>query len=252
MLVQEAADDHARAVGASMSRYQLARLLRPDFLRHQKTWGFKEVKAQISKYDEGASKTIAGAVLKELQQSHRLPQKVEMQYIQGLARNLTAKGFGIALHVTDAAGVRQQILELAKKRFYAQQTAENKRKRRFDAAAVTDVFDTIADGVDYLVGWSLIPVNMMHNGLQNFMPVDGFDGASARGSGAGVSAYHIYVFMPADVCGTPCHHRNHLGEKHEGCEQYAAPSKFESHDGSGRQLERARSYLRGKTSTSHT
>ena len=46
-----------RPVGASMSKYQLARLIRVDYLRHNKTWGFKEVKAEIAKHDRGASET---------------------------------------------------------------------------------------------------------------------------------------------------------------------------------------------------
>ena len=108
-----------------------------------------------------------------------------MKLIQGLAKNLHAKGFGVVLHITDAEGVRKQVLELAKKRYYAQRRARGMPRRRFDVSAVVDVLGEVAENVDYLVGWTLIPVNMMNGGMQRFMPVDAFDGAAARGSGAG-------------------------------------------------------------------
>ena len=38
----------------------------------------------------------------------------------------------------------------------------------------------------YIVGWTLVPNNMMHGGLDNFFKVDALDGAGMRGRAEGV------------------------------------------------------------------
>ena len=57
--------------------------------------------------------------------------------------------------------------------------------------------------IKYLVGWTLIPPNMMKDGHKNFMPVDALDGAACRGSpGLLASSDHT----PCDIMGQ--HSRN--------------------------------------------
>ena len=39
--------------------------------------------------------------------------------------------------------------------------------------------------IQYLIGWTCIPLNMMRGGLGNFLPVDAFDAAGMRGKASG-------------------------------------------------------------------
>ena len=77
-----------------------------------------QVKEEIRKYDPGAVQS-AGHVLRRLRDVHQIETKTEMQLIQGLARVLTMRGFGVVLHITDASSVRLQVVEIARKRYYA-------------------------------------------------------------------------------------------------------------------------------------
>lgn len=40
--------------------------------------------------------------------------------------------------------------------------------------------------IEYFIGWTLIPRNMMGGGWENFMPVSAFDAAGMRGRAQGV------------------------------------------------------------------
>ena len=51
------------------------------------------------------------------------------------------------------------------------------------------------DKVSYLVGWTVIPPNMMNGGLQNFPPRDAFDGAGCRDDATGAACTHSGVSL---------------------------------------------------------
>ena len=46
--------------------------------------------------------------------------------------------------------------------------------------------DGTAIDIEYLVGWTLVPPNMMEDGWLNFMPVSALDAAGMRGRGQGI------------------------------------------------------------------
>lgn len=83
------------------------------------------------------------------------------------------------------------MLQLAKRKFVAHQRKTG-RSLKFDktvvAAALQRIELTKTDTagrqvpIKYLVGWTLIPPNMMGGGHKNFMPVDALDGAACRGT----------------------------------------------------------------------
>ena len=51
------------------------------------------------------------------------------------------------------------------------------------------------DKVNYLVGWTVIPPNMMKGGLHNFPPRDAFDGAGCREDATGAASIHSGVSL---------------------------------------------------------
>lgn len=72
------------------------------------------------------------------------------------------------------------------------------KRMKFDADSVANALARIpetekveVDGkikelrIKYLVGWTVVPPNMMGGGHSNFIPVDALDGASFRGAAAG-------------------------------------------------------------------
>lgn len=92
-----------------------------------------------------------------------------------------------------------QALQLARKKFYASLRHHGiKKKVVFNAAHISHVLASIKDeevdanGVltgrkqQFLVGWTVIPPNMVGEGLKNFMPVNAMDAAGKRGRAAGV------------------------------------------------------------------
>lgn len=95
----------------SITSSQLVHVLRNDYelaRKINKPWSLKECRAQIMKYDEGASGT-AGLVLRKLRSFHSISIEVELELIQGLACELRRLGFGVALHLADATAVKYQV-----------------------------------------------------------------------------------------------------------------------------------------------
>lgn len=145
--------------------------------------------------------SIAGAVLRKLKGLTLLENKVELELIQGYAACLRASGFGVVLHVADGASVRAQALALTKKKYLASIRKQGKRASKLNMDAIARVLAAIPDeekdekGVliraTYLVGWTLIPVNMMQQRYEkNFMPVNALDCAGMRGKSQGEPGYH--------------------------------------------------------------
>jgi len=170
-------------------------MLRPRFDAHGGTWKMRHVRAEIQLVDPGAL-GIAGAVLRKLKGSDAISPELETELIQGLAAEARARGYGVVLHTTNAIGVREHIIELTRKRFYAMARKTGDTRARFTASSIASVLDSVqeqrgdADGnlvdIEYLVGWTLIPPNMMAGGWLNFMPVSAIDAAGMRGRGQGV------------------------------------------------------------------
>ena len=77
-----------------------------------------QVVAEIAQLDANATDR-AGWVLTRLKESTLMNPANEMQLLQGMAVKLTECGFGFVLHTTDAEGIRNQALEVARKRLVA-------------------------------------------------------------------------------------------------------------------------------------
>lgn len=181
----------------SMTSTQLAALLRDKYLQHNKRWGLADVRDAIVAHDPRAG-SLAKTVLSKLKGLNTLTGGVEMELIQGLALCLRRRGFGVALHVADAKTVKAQILAIARKRYYATMRKKGVKANRFNADSVAKSFEGVRefvldkDGVptkekqQYLLGWTVVPPNMMVEGVKNFMPVNALDCAAKRGRGSGV------------------------------------------------------------------
>ena len=156
----------------------------------------QDVRERLLRIDPGAV-TIVGLVLHKLRRIHMLDKQTASKLIQGLAVCLHRRGFGVALHTALAPSVREQALELARKKYYGEARKRGlKRLQRFSRQTVGCALDSIVEttvrpggdriGVEYIVGWTGVPPAQMGDGHANFPPVDAIDCASMRGRAQGV------------------------------------------------------------------
>ena len=88
---------------------------------------------------------LARAVLEHLRGLKSLTNKLQCELAQGYAECLRRRGFGVALHVTDGASVREQILQLARKRFDAVKRRSGLKRARFKASTLAAVLSRVKD-----------------------------------------------------------------------------------------------------------
>ena len=181
----------------SLTAKQLKDALQPEFEQHQRRWKLPDVREKISLIDAGAA-SLAGAVLRGLRGVHQLNTATSTKLIQGLALSMRRRGWGVALHYADATAIREQALELARKRYYAEARRRKLGKvQRFSRDAVAQTLDEISEFVKdesgnqtkatYITGWTAIPPSQMANGYKNYIPVDAIDCAAMRGRCGGVA-----------------------------------------------------------------
>lgn len=109
----------------------------------------------------------------------------------GLATNLSSQGFGVVFHLVNASTVANMIEDIARKRYTAvcKKNGTATTKVPFNVKHIASAVEKYSEDADdtnkYLMGWTLIPKNMMYGNLSNFIPVDAIDGAAMRGSAAG-------------------------------------------------------------------
>lgn len=180
----------------SFTSAQLAEAIRPQFEAHRRSWRIADVRAAVEPLDAGAM-GICGAILRKLRGAHVMSAQTSTRLVQGLAVCLRRRGFGIALHTASAANVREQALELARKKYYGQARKRGQFKLdRFTRESVAEALDAIQETVtaedgtektaEYLVGWTAVPPEQMGEGHASFPPVDAIDCASSRGQAGGV------------------------------------------------------------------
>ena len=124
-----------------------------------------------------------------------------MKLIQGLQVCAKRRGLGFVLHKAMGDSVREQALELARKKYYAEGRKRNLPKaQRFTKESVGVALDEIVDSrqqvtstgeevsvtVNYLVGWTIVNDNQVGGGHKNFPPVTAIDCANMRGRALGV------------------------------------------------------------------
>ena len=127
----------------SLSSKTLAHLLQKRYQAHGCVWGLKEVRVEIRTHDPGAA-GLAGAVLRILKGTKGLTNRLQCELAQGYAECLRRRGFGVVLHTTDAASVREQILELARKRFNAVKRKSGQTKARFKASSLATLLSKVS------------------------------------------------------------------------------------------------------------
>ena len=180
----------------SFTSSQLEHALRPDFEAHGRRWTAREVRERISRIDPGAV-GIAGYVLEKLRRVHRVKKETSTKLIQGLALCLRRRGFGVVLHTASASSVREQALELARKKYYGEARKRGISKvARFKRSAVATALTAIRDTfvrpdvgevpAEYLVGYTVVPPAQMDGGHENFPPCDAIDCAAVRGRASGI------------------------------------------------------------------
>ena len=192
----------------SISAKTLARLLMKRYQAAGGKWRKRDFQREIRAYDPGAV-SLAGAVMRRLQGLRALGNKMECDLAQGYALCLQRRGFGVALHTCDSDSVREQILEIARKRFNAMRRKNpGLRKVGFRTSGMAQVLSQVDDYVSddsddedevdsaaaqrerqlYLMGYTLVPPNAMGRNLGKFVPVRSYDMAGKRGRASGVRA----------------------------------------------------------------
>ena len=187
------------------------------------SWNTPQTAKEIIALDPGAA-GLAYAVLSHLKGLKSLTNSLQCELAQGYAECLRRRGFGVALHVTDAASVREQILDLARKRFLAVQRKSGLKKAKFKVAALAHLLNKVKDFTDeddddesgdnedegdgdgerlrkrqkgemssiqreaqeYLVGFTMVPPNVMGERLDDFAPVRSWDMCGKRKRASGV------------------------------------------------------------------
>ena len=225
----------------SISSRRLAQLLSKRFHADEGRWNTKDTAREIKTLDEGAV-GLAAAVLEHLKGLKSLTNALQCELAQGYAECLRRRGFGVALHITDAASVREQILELARKRFEAVKRKSGLKKARFKPSSLASLLSKVKDYASdsdsddgtadesvnadtparkrrkrskvespeapsaskveqtlkrkqaYLVGFTIVPNNVMGDRLRDFGPTRSFDmcGKRKRASGVRLSDTHPY------------------------------------------------------------
>ena len=115
----------------------LKRSLQHAYIAAGSKWKKADVERAITLVDANAVKS-ASTVLRMLRGMHSFSPKAEMELIQGLARQLRREGFGVALHTATYETVREQAIEIARKRFYALRRKAGVRAARFRRGAVQE------------------------------------------------------------------------------------------------------------------
>ena len=115
----------------------LKRALQHAYIAAGSKWRKADVARAIALVDANAVKS-ASTVLRMLRGMHSFSPKAEMELIQGLARQLRREGFGVALHTATYETVREQAIEIARKRFYALRRKAGVRAARFRRGAVQE------------------------------------------------------------------------------------------------------------------
>ena len=215
----------------SLSAKRLARLLSKRYHASNCEWSKTRMAEEIAHFDTSAT-GLAGAVLRHLKGFKALTNRLQCELAQGFAECLRRRGFGVALHVTDAASVREQILDLSRKRFNAVKRKSGMRKATFKASSLASLLSKVQDYVSdddgdegdddgsndgdadearapkrrkgssgassseagrrtkeaqqYLVGFTIVPPNVMGDGMKDFAPVRSFDMCGKRKRASGV------------------------------------------------------------------
>ena len=204
----------------SISSKRLAMLLQKRYQAAEGKWRLSDFKREIAVYDPGAVGS-AGAVMRRMRGLRSLTNGMECDLAQGYAVCLQRRGFGVALHTCNSDSVREQILEIARKRYNAMRR-KNPGLRRvgFRTSGMANLLakvrdyvsddeeddaseDTVKDSStgavkrrktaererqEYLMGYTLVPPHVMGDKLANFVPVRSYDMAGKRKRASGVRA----------------------------------------------------------------
>ena len=165
-------------------------ILKKSFDARGGKWKAQEVLHEMMQYDPSASLTMAFSVLRLLRAPSLLTPEFNVSMMFGLARNLCDQGFGVIFHVVNAQTVAKMIIDIAASRY--------KGYQRKNPAAKSEKFnvDNIMPSIEqyikegetenkYVLGWTLVPANMMYGNLSNFLPIDAIDGAAMRQTAQG-------------------------------------------------------------------
>ena len=181
----------AGAFGRKVPAQQLASALRAGFELHGRKWTGKQVFVEIRKLDPSTNIHMAHHVLSRLRRPVVMSAPFNPILLQGLASALRKEGWGVVLHVADADSVCAQIEDIARKQYAAHCRAHpGSRLIKFDVKHISSVLEQYsseeAQSQEYIMGFTLVPPNMMRGGLAQFPPFDAIDAASMRDYAAGV------------------------------------------------------------------
>eukprot|EP00900_Chrysochromulina_parva_P018013 jgi/Chrpa1/26212/Chrysochromulina_OHIO_Genome00027220-RA len=155
-------------------------LLKGAFDARGAKWKMQDVLKEMKLYDSSASTTLAFTVLRLLRTPSLLTPEFNVSLLFGLARNLSDQGLGVVFHVVNSQTVAKMITDIAERQYKGYQKKNPSAKSvKFD---INNIMPSIEKYVKegetdnkYVIGWTLVPANMMYNSLSHFIPVDAID-----------------------------------------------------------------------------
>ena len=102
----------------SLTTKQLYLHVQSDYEKEGRGWTSKELRKRILKLDPGAAK-VTGRLMKRLRSVHEVTTAQSAILSQGLVQCYWRRGIRVALHYTDAEGLRSQVFDAARKLYMA-------------------------------------------------------------------------------------------------------------------------------------
>ena len=176
--------------GRKMTYSQHALLLGQRFEATKRKWDMHMVLQEMQIVDPSAKLSMAKKVLRKLREPSILSPAFNISLLHGIARSLCDQGCGIVFHMVNASTVASMIEDIARKKWTAYcKKHQDAKKIPFSIKNIAASVSLYSDDKDvdnkFIIGYTLVPVNMMYGNLANFIPVDAIDGANMREDAAG-------------------------------------------------------------------
>lgn len=91
--------------------------LRPKFAKANCSWKLKDVRREMIEVESTIKMSQAPFILSKLRGDCQLPAQSELLLLQGYMMELQRVGFGVVLHLANAASVRASVYISAKSRY---------------------------------------------------------------------------------------------------------------------------------------
>ena len=173
----------------------VAEALRADFEMANRSWDDQALTNHVKRFVSDPDRMYLRHVKDDLLSTNLVDEKQRLELLQGMVYILRQDGWGATLLLADGATVLAQAVEIAA----AQHDLRHKHKKAqglpsqpFDTAAAlvefADVYPDVDESgapIEYVMGWLLVPPNVLGDNLSHFPPFSAIDNARMLGDAQG-------------------------------------------------------------------